>query len=44
MITVLSTFSNTFIADKLVAGFTVEFKFSVRMLTVVMGGHFRKGL
>ncbi len=42
MITVLATFSNTFIADELVAGFTVEFKFSVSMLRAVMGGIFSK--
>ncbi len=40
MIMVLATFSNTFIADELVAGF----KLYVSMLTVVMGGFFRQGL
>ncbi len=45
MITVtLATFSNTFIADELIAGFIVEFKFSVSMLRAVKGDLFRRGL
>ncbi len=40
----LAIFSNTFIADELIAGFTVEFKFSISMLRAVMGGIFRRAL